>query len=70
MSKFIKKDAIFKLTYKTNVELDDKANVIKELKKRGYILNDDKNVFRIFGKEFVKNNKKNCRIIYNNKIYE
>ena len=70
MSKFIKKDVIFKLTYKTNVKLDDKSNVIEELKRRGFNLYDDKNVFRIFGKEFVKNNKKNCRIIYNNKIYE
>ena len=71
MSTFIKKDTIFKLVYKTNIRVEWNYTHIEECKAMGLILNDGNlNVFRIFGKEFVKNNKKNCRIIYNNKIYE
>ena len=34
------------------------------------IYNIENNYVRIFGKEFVKNNKKICKIVINNKKYE
>ena len=56
MSTFIKKDVIFILVYERNRRNKDK--VIEELKMRGFNLYYNKNVFRLFGKEFVKNNNK------------
>ena len=35
-----------------------------------YKINKKINKIRIFGSDFVSNNKKNCKIIYDNKYYE
>ena len=70
MSILDKKDIIFKLIYNPNEKLGEKYKIISGLEMQGFILNDKDNDLRIFGKEFVKHNKKNCKIIYNNKRYE
>ena len=41
-------------------------NQMKKKKKKEY----EEDILRIFGKKFVKSNKKRCQIIYNNKKYE
>jgi len=35
-----------------------------------YNIDEDENIIQIFGSEFVKNNKKICKMIINNKEYE
>jgi len=46
--------------------LNDKVNEITAI----YKVNDEKNKIRIFGSDFVKNNKDKCKIIYENEIYD
>ena len=69
------KNVIYEIIYKPNENKEEKKEKMKDLKyDKTFILNDEKeyeeDILRIFGKNFVKNNKKSCRIIYNNKIYE
>ena len=46
-----------------------KDKKIKNIIKMIYKIDDKETIIRIFGKKFVNNNKKICRIIINNKIY-
>ena len=54
--------------YKKNIEEDlfEKNNRITII----YKINNNEDEIRIFGNEFVKNNKKNCKIIYGEKEHE
>ena len=45
---------------------EEKNNEIKII----YNISKNENNIKIFGKEFVKYNKNNCKIIYENKEYE
>ena len=62
----------FILIYKLNIK--EKQEIIKKLKEDGFPFDDNKDykddVIRLFGNKFVKQNKNNCKIIYNNKKYK
>ena len=62
----------FILIYKLNIK--EKQEIIKKLKEDGFPFDDNKDykddVIRLFGNKFVKQNRNNCKIIYNNKKYK
>ena len=62
---------IFNLVYKPNENTSEKTDKLNKLKEDGFIFSEDNEytgeVFRIFGKEFIKRNKNKCKIIYKNK---
>jgi len=64
----------FTMIYKLNIDKTERQNIIKKLKEEGFPFDDEKDykedVIRILGKNFVKQNKNNCKIIYNNKKYK
>ena len=64
----------FIMIYKPNINEKEKEEIIKKLKEDNFRFDDEKDykedVIRIFGKDFVKQNKNNCKIIYNNKKYK
>ena len=52
---------------------ENKEEIMKELKQKEFFYDEKEyigDVLRIFSKDFVKNNKRTCRIIYKNKKYE
>ena len=51
------------------IDIYNKMNEINIIYKINYIIIDDERE-KIFGAEFVKNNKNNCEIIYEDKEYE
>ena len=64
---------IAKLAYdiKSDIMLKDKDyDYYTRISKKDFANNIDYNKLRIFGDKFVKNNKKKCKIIYNNKEIE
>jgi len=64
----------FTMIYKLNIDKIEKQKIIKKYKEGGFPFDDEKDykedVIRILGKDFVKQNKNNCKIIYNNKKYK
>ena len=64
----------FIMIYKPNINKKEKEEIIKKLKENGFPFDDEKDykedVIRIFGKDFVKQNKNKCKIIYNNKKFK
>ena len=64
----------FIMIYKPNINKKEKEEIIKKFKKLHFPFDDERDykedVIRIFGKDFVKQNKNNCKIIYNNKKYK
>ena len=62
-----KENIIYEMVYKPNENKEEKRKKMKELKKRKtFLLDDEKeydgDVLRIFGKDFVKNNKKDVEL--------
>ena len=75
IKKINKNDKYLILIYKPNEEKKEKLEKIKKLYENKLILLDDEkdykaDTIKIFGKSFVKKNKKKCKIIYNNKMFE
>ena len=64
----------FIMIYKPNINKIEKQEIIKKLKFVRFPFDDEKDykedVIRIFGKDFVKQNKNKCKIIYNNKKFK
>ena len=63
------------MVYKPNENKEEKKEIMEDLKKYEIFFLDDEEEYtedklRIFGKDFVTNNKRRCRIIYKNKKYE
>ena len=71
INKSNEKDRYLSIIYK---QIKDKKEKIKNLKENGFKFYDKKeyegNVLRIFGKDFVKQNKNKCKIVYGNKKYK
>ena len=70
-----KENILYEMVYKPNEKKEEKKQKMKELKEESkFLLEDEKeyeeDILRLFGKKFVKSNKKRCQIIYNNKKYE
>ena len=61
----------FIMIYKPNINKKEKQEIIEKFKDYLFPFDDEKDykedAIRIFGKDFVKQNKNNCKIIYNNK---
>ena len=64
----------FTMIYKINIDKTERQKIIKKFKEGNFPFDDEKDykedVIRILGKDFVKQNKNNCKIIYNNKKYK
>ena len=66
---------IYKMVYKPKENKEEKKDKKEELKDNEEFFLDDKreyekDIIRIFGKYFVKENKNKCKIIYKNKKYK
>ena len=70
LNKYNENNYYFIMKYKLD-EKEKKEEIIKLKEEKIFILNDKKeytdNLIRIFGKNFVKQNKNKCKIIFNNK---
>ena len=64
----------FIMIYILNIDKEEKQKIIKKFQEVHFPFDDEKDykedVIRILGKDFVKQNKNNCKIIYNNKKYK
>ena len=62
----------FTMIYKLNIDEKEKQKIIKKFKEEGFPFDDEKDykedVIRILGKDFVKQNKNNCKIIYSKRL--
>ena len=69
-----KNNKYFTLIYKPNINKKEKQEIIKKLKEDRFPFDDEKDykkdIIRIFGKHFVKQNKNKCKITYKNKKYK